>query len=881
MTRQFRHGIPLLAATAAILGFPSCADERPWGNDSEERGSIQLTLSADYGISTSKPVFRSEGTSTGDLADYIELPNVEDFNISLKNPNGTTDTWTSLQAFIDEAKDKGFAPGSYTLTAYYGEKGSQGFEKHYFEATETFKVLADQTHDLNLVAELKNSLVAVSYTDAFKDYMSDYHASLTTEGLAEDIKFTSTENRAAFIEPNNAGLSLHFTTKGGKSTVVDLGKFAPQAKTLHRVTLDLVENNNGTASLEVNFDDTLDDEDVHIDLTDELFSTAAPVITCDGFANGDVIDMLEGTGSDLSLKMNVFAAGKIKSAVMTVESDTYRAPWGNEIDLCSATEAQKEQIGKAGIEALGFGFTAPADQQAYLLLTDFGKSLPTGTHTISLKVTDKSDRTSDLVKVTLDSKPVEISVLGAPAMTYGADNADIKVAYNGSNPADYISFQANDATGMPIALTVNRCSEDASTRGFELKNYVFNVAIPESMRARKEFDFEVYYKEESKGKAEGTISVEVPAYSLSYDAFSHYAYVKVNAEATALAAITQNISLKLNGTAASGIDRDLENGLLILKNLEAGQEYKVSSTITNGDTREEQPSFTTEAALAIPNGDFSKTAQTINMDVQCGGTWTGTAFSNPKYHESTTIQIQEPSNWSSINAYTCYDGSSNKNSWYCVPSTYVENGATIIRNVGFSHNGRELKNTNKTAVYYSEDHPSENELTKAAGELFLGSFTCFGDTYNKEEGHPFASRPSQISFQYKYTLKDNKADKGIAVIKMRSVDGNTVADKEILLDPTETVKTISIPLEYGTFTDRVSKLTISFKSSNQDIPIVIPTGSQLKSGSGVGTHDRTIDYFEAKAVATGSELWVDNVKAVYDNAPKAAAKAAKRTNSKR
>lgn len=348
ITKQ-RTGLPT-AAIAAILALAGCADENPWGTGTNETGDITISLITDNDFKTSRPVFRSSDDDTraasGDLSDYITVPTPEDFSIRLEKNDGAyaPKTWTSVEAFRQEASSTHFPTGAYTITAYYGEKGKQDFESPYYEGTASFTVLSGQTSEVSLTAELKNSMVKINYSDSFKDYMQDYETHLRTEGRADAIVFGPAQTNR-FYRTASAQLTVAFTTKDkGYQSSVTLGQFAPEAKTLHNITFDIGENQNGYATLKVNFDDNLEEDDIEIDLTEELLTTPIPVITCEGFMDGQTIDMLEGSGSDTKLKMSIFAEGGIQSAVMTVESNVAYKPNG----VMKSTSVQLTKMNRTG-----------------------------------------------------------------------------------------------------------------------------------------------------------------------------------------------------------------------------------------------------------------------------------------------------------------------------------------------------------------------------------------------------------------------------------------------------------------------------------------------------------------------------------------------------
>lgn len=842
----------LTAAVAMAFSLGGCADESPWGNNSNEKGSISITLGTDSDITTAKPVFRSGDDETratsGMLADYITVPTSDDFSIRLEKADGTySKTWATLADFKTDAVN-GFSTGTYTLTAFYGEKGVQDFENPYFEASSTFNVFSEQTSNVELTAELKNSMVKVNYTDNFKAYMQDYHSSLRTEGRSDEIVFSAAQTKPAFIEPIDATLTVHFTTKDkGFTSSVVVGQFPPQAKTLHNMTLDIGENKNGDATLSVTFDDTLEDETFTIDLTEELLTTPAPVITCEGFTDGQTVDMLEGSASETQLKMNIFAEAGIKSALMTVESTAaYKPAWGYEIDLCSANEVQQAQLNTAGIQAIGL-FHNP-EQMALLDLTEYGKSLQNGVYAISLIVTDIHDAVSKTTKVILNSLPISIELIGDPTIVYNSDKADLTFDYNGLNPMQELTFTAEDDFGNDQDCQILSC-EETNTRAFETKRYIFYIKLPCSTRAK--IKITVYHNHNKIGTYE--VPVIVPQYNISaVDAFSQYAYIKVatpsSNDPNVLATVTNNIQLRSSDKYLKIEKRDVTNGILTVTGLTPGSTYAIESTITGGDIMQpESLSIDTEEELSIPNGDFEDLVQTINTTINQGGQWTQTDLPAAKRYTTTlSMIINEPKGWFSSNPTTCNLSASNVNSWYVIPSVYnttltwlsnqpeakvmgigqdahtstaeiyknqtAKSGqnAMVIRNVAWDHSGAPIPDDQKTGKtdysnYYCSKPPSII-ANKTAGFLKLGSSSA--------EGTDFSSRPKKLKGFFKYQ-DDSNGETGVINVKL--LNGSTIIGSgTVNLGHSDNYTAFEIPINYNQtiFAPKATKLQIEIYSSN-------------------------------------------------------------------
>lgn len=882
--RNFRSVIPLAGAMAASMMLSACMDESPWGSTSKETGTIDITLTADYSFDTSRPVFsraEDDGSSAKDLSDYTTLPELDDFMITLvkKGEDDSTpvfkNTYADFKTFIGESKELGI--GQYTITASYGDPAEQGFDKVYLEDSYTFSVLPDRTTEISLKPELKKSMVQVAYTDDFINYMKSYTAKLTSGSSLIEFAGDNME-RAAFINPDEASIVVEFKTKyTDKSANVQIGKFAPVAKTLHLITFDISENENGFASITVNLDDSLTDEELTVDITEDLYSTPAPVVTPSGFESGVTYDMATRESSDgkqlSGVAMTVVARGGIKEAVLKVEGDVKET-----FDLYAVSETN---LNTRGIVAKGFYKQDGTSCMASLNLDAFVQNLTSqsGEYTISLNVTDSNSQTSDPVSVTLNSKPVTVTEstnsdgtsINAP-VAYGARTAQVSIDFDGNDPTAVVfKTQDGDATYDKNAVVV-----ESLTRAFDTKRCTYTLNLPESSSLRENVRIDAYYNGATDPMANITLPVDVPAYSISdVDAFAHYAYLKIDADPSVLALVTRNIKLKSGNTNLTISDRDEANGILTVTNLSDNTPYSLKTSITGGEpTQQESKSIVTEEAKAIPHGDFEVLDGKIECNpIDVGGQWYVTLSSYYKYQTKSAFSYDLPSGWATINKWTAFLNSSSVNSWFVVPSSWVEHGKGYLRSVGYNHAGGSIEAAARPSTSKSYCKTVPQNLHPAAGELFLGSYNYDGTTETRSEGISFSSRPSSISFDYIYRPIE-EADNGFAEVVLKDASGIVMKTESIKLGNTitesDSIQTVTIALNYSKFGYKVGSVGIKFKSSClENPPLHIPSGDELDEGLGAHSGDQSpkVDTNNYHAVATGSILKIDNVAANYDNAP--------------
>lgn len=366
-----------------------------------------------------------------------------------------------------------------------------------------------------------------------------------------------------------------------------------------------------------------------------------------------------------------------------------------------------------------------------------------------------------------------------------------------------------------------------------------------------------------------TLNVKVAelVFTATPDAFSHKVVFQMAATEKSIDVLINRVRFLNNGSEipAANITRDLANNLITVVGLKPATAYNF--TMKLGNIERNIDPFTTEAATDVNNGDFEDTAVTIDTRINSGGQYTGTAFSNPKYYCNVKVKRSEATGWASINAKTFYMGANTVNTWFCTPSTYAENGEVTVRTVGYSHTNTLPGVYKKTNVWYNPYAPTFGDNDRAAGELFLGSY-AFNGGESRSEGIEFTSRPSSLSFSYRYDSKNN--EHAIALIKVLDASGNEIASQETLLAGSTTMKNVTVDLPEYSFGRKAAKLVVKFLSSDAVVPyIYVPTGDELSiphtdygtNGNLIGGQIQGDNNYKAEAV--GSVLTLDKVKLGY------------------
>ncbi|MDE6417018.1 MAG: DUF4493 domain-containing protein, partial [Duncaniella sp.] len=457
MKKNFLAG--LVMTVAAAIGVTSCSDDS--SSIGAGMGRISPTVIVDSDIISAAKAPGSR--ATGDVS-----VSVTDLKLKLTSDDGSfTQEWESVNDF-DETQD--FKVGDYTLEAYYGnENDAEGYAKPHFHGSQAISVKFDQTTSVALSASLKNSRVFVRYTDAFKDYMAAYSVQIHTP-KGKYVTMAGDEVSPVYVTPGTVNINLTFTKPNGKNATIEAARFEAKAKTQHVVTIDINGGDAGSdATLKVMFDDTVDTEDVEIDLSDDLIDAPEPEITTEGWTSGQSFSLIENTPAPGQIKTSIIARGKIESVYLNTSSvSLYGEGWPEQIDLAKADAATVSLLTGLGLKARGI-WNRP-DMMGVIDFTDVFTHLGVGpgqeqsTHTFSLQVKDRYGKLSPVMEFTVVSGAGMVEIHSATAeIGYKTINAEVE--YNGSNDMADVTFLMRNNLGAWDELVLNEAKPVAGKAG--------------------------------------------------------------------------------------------------------------------------------------------------------------------------------------------------------------------------------------------------------------------------------------------------------------------------------------------------------------------------------------------------------------------------------
>ena len=859
---KIRKEAILLPILALVLG--SCSEDNPWAG-SRGKGGIDLQLSATADVKDALPMTRAG-------APELIAPDIDDFAVSLRNlDTDMVSNWDSIEEFNSES---GFDVGSYALTAYYGNVNDCGFNKPCFIGEANVNVLEGRESSVNVTATLANVMLSVEYTENFSSYFQDYSVTAHTDGHA-NVVFSRYETRAGFLTPGNISLQVTVINPSGKKATVTAATIpVALAKHHYHVKFDVNADPSGAETISVVFDDSLTQETVKISLTEEIYNAVAPIVACEGFVVGQPVEALAGNPTPNPVKFEIRCKEGIDKVTMTI-AQTAGVPAsdnplvGRDIELVSADDALQTDIADNGIVVVGL-FKNP-EQGAVINLTDFSSHLPEGEYKITVNVIDKiGNNNENLAELTLSTQPINLKVMGGsatyvypgPVLSVSKPEVDatVMITYNGSDPEKCISFFNRCQDGNMKKCIVESITESTRTRSsFEDKEYIAAIKVCDVENSP--LPMEMYFN--GKKYSDFTIDIIEPEYQLVSDVFAHYARFKVETDnPDDIPTITNGLTLYKNDTpiARASVDYDLEKGILSIEDLDPDTDYTIGYSLTkrpNGIPESQTIKIHTESEAQIPNSNFAQKERTINWNnITAGGEY---QYGSTHMWNHSSIVVDTPVGWATLNPITCWPDAKEKNTWFCVPSTLMEGNSVVIRTVAYDHDGKlpALDNHGLSVrAKYSRNKPA-SFASKSSGELFLGTYS-FNGTASRKDGIGFTSRPTSVTFSYTYEpVAGEVGQVYIAVVG----EGNAVlAESRADIKSNKNDMTLTLP-SYP-FGKKAVSIRLSFKSSKTVIDVPVPSDIQdVTNTTGLG--GQTIPANQYKSLCVGSKLTIHNVELNY------------------
>ncbi len=873
-------------------------------------GTMSLQVSANANVIELKPHANTRSNNSTDSVVHTRVeeerdfvPDAGDFKIALyketsAKANTKTKTskagilqyeWNSLNEFDPSSK---IAIGAYTLKATYGELNKEGFDAACYSGETDIIIQDHQNTPAEVTCYLNNVKVNVECSETVKAYFTSFEIKVYSQALKE-IEISKNEKRPLYMLPGSLTVRAHFVKQNGKEGTVELARIEEtEARQHYIIQVDLNDGNAGGAILNVNYAKVKSEETVNIDLSDEALNTAAPIFTatCLDVYEGHLITLREGVASDLKepVKITLNARAGINRCILNINSKFLQSKGiPEEVDL--AAQDEKSASHKALLEEYGLrivGLDASKDKMALIDFTNLITMLQYvedwEKDTYTLNATDLLGKvTTDPVKFQVQARSNQFALMtDAKEVLIGSTESETTVSLDGTeNDINQVTFQYSEDEGQTWKSAKAEFIEQ------ETGTINYRVKIKELEPVNKKLQIRAWYG--SKCSETKVLNYYIPKFRIEpieEEIWAWKAALKVVAESgdeKETEAITKYISWSSTaGVNADGVQKYAINGL------KASTEYTVNA-ICNEEKSEKINFFTEGGELndILYWDSENNWKSTIIKDFHIGGSHSCVPKHWSNTYHTKNLQIYEPSNWCTVNDKTMHIGYGEENTWYTVSSTdrvsgYNAKYGICLRNVAWDNQGKSISNSfaSVTSCEFENmqklNSPKDdgNSISyKSAGRLFLGNYTYDHNTNTElyEEGIEFTSRPSALSFTYKY--EPYGSDKGYVkvVLEKRNVDGTVTIlanaykefseQKEYVDNTNNKIKlTYNKDYKYGISCPKATHLKLMFCASIKGINL-------LQSEETININLPDINLCKSEATVIGSKFYIENIKFEYKN----------------
>lgn len=810
-------GLTLLWA----LLITACSQEEV--QDSLEQGKIRIEVVPD-------------GKLTQTRATDIAIPDSKEFGVNIVSSTGETIVRVDN---LHEFEPVSVPVGIYTVHAYYGDADAEGFDALSFAGSNQVSVKRKEESTASVDCSINKALVAITYTDAFKKYFSDYSAYVSTSKGGK-VVYADNEVRSSYFVPGNLGIFLEVTKEGSSNRVtLNPKNFVAEAHHEYRLTMDV---DASTATLRVVFNSQpAHEENVEINVSDEALNAPAPAFKAHGFVAGNVMEYVEGmppandNGNKYSVYLN--AQGKIEKVMLTAVS-----PWWTAQQY--PAEQNLVELNKTywnGMELVGL-----SDRRDIIASVDFTSMLKNlacqnreaefEEHTFTFTATDRLTKVGEpmVVKVKTLNDCLAVAKVSEPHI--GDTQLTIALTMNGVSLEDLASVM-KFAYKNDKAFFSTVAAKDVKVEKGDAPNR-WNVTLTLPALSAGTLDV----KATSPARNEQMLTYEIKSEILlsqpngAADVWARMADVQLKPVGTAVSAISSDkVSFQcLKGDEWTAVSHVYESSgdRYTLTGLDANTRYEVRALyLQDGKSYYSQAvSFTTEKEVQVADNSF----EDWEMKPRISDYWEYYFFN---------------SGWDTMNGLTTSEGGN---------SLIPRNRCRYNANSGTIPSEGDAKTGTKAALIRAVGWGSGNSAVGTAnakygtvGELYLGHY----DSSSKKavyDGAAFESRPLSMSFWYKYRPGNGGDQLWAEVQVLHKENGQVTVLGEGSARRGDAVNEwteLSVPVTYKDKSKKATHIVIKFKSGDKsDNPsfIEVPPFANLSNGEYVG-----------------SKLWVDDVMLNY------------------
>ncbi len=774
-------------------------------------------------------------------------------SFTLKSAGGGYEhTWENWKDFNSGT---GLNAGIYNVSCEVGNCFSEGFSQPWFKAERDITINGGVTENCELVCSLANSMVNVSYSEAFLKRFEGGNLILHSFG-GDFIDYQSEKSEPVFMKSGDAVSMIDFCEQDRPVRVFadDLNGMKPGY--LYGINVDYIpETANAPEKVILNYEGINDNSRTELSITGGLLNGMPVDVECVGFESGVTTEIPEGCEPQNPIIVSVSNSGLKRLMLSLSSASPVLDAVTKEIDLL-ASEPELSKLKGLGLKLTINGNDIEVDFSEFIASLVRNYDFPESE--ISIYTVSTSGLMSEPAVIKVNTTVPVVESVGTAMSVEGADRAAVELKTN-ANITRYCSIEVRDNSG------VWRQSENVivNDEGNGMFRVLFDVPEDENVSEAR-----LIYM--GKELCRFAVVRTSPEFTITVDAFALQAIVTVVCEDKSLREyVADNLYVFANDELLSVSHRDLELGTVLVTGLKENTSYLIRASIfqnpTSANYVSPAVSVVTETCAQLPNSGFEDIEKGISYkNLPSGGRFSQTIVPIYNMQNYVSYELNVPKRWANCNAKTFCKSSTVHNSWYMQPSVYTVNDpysgnyAVKLQSVGWDCKGEPIADylqIGQPYLNYSRVIP--DIAYRAAGKLFLGSYefnpSTTGEIY--VNGISFPSRPMALNGYYKYNAsRADVSDRGVVNVELTGLVNGAevvVANGTGYLLPTGSYRAFTVDLNYRLYNVKAYRLKIMLASSED-------TGNISYETEKVKTYSN-----ELTASSVGSELWIDELKLSY------------------
>lgn len=869
-----------------IIGLSACDDQK---GGSSKSGKLSLNLIADT-TSLKKGVNSNLTKSVSD--EFEKFLAVEDYQIRIVTDKDTVKSYDRFDKMPSEIE---LPEGAYTIVASKGNNLPAEFENPYFEGSTAFTIKEGMSTPLDMTCTLGNARITAEYTDDFKEAYSEYTVLLSSSYTTADLEIAKGETRPAYMQVAKEGTDVAIGIRLKKiNKEEEKTYYVPTALKLERrQNVRLIFKTDGEAlegiGLTVVLDDSLTKVDLVTEIPDFMWKPFdKPTLSAVEF-KGDGTEVFKTTAGSFkqdlqvgvvmpggigSLTINYWKEGESEEDAISYDLTTdagvaaakdkyFTWTYGEKDENINLREKKTAQLYlKEGINSLesleeksciynfkisgsdATGKTYPANDLRFKV-----EVLPATAPIIDLKQGE-----SDVIITEGDELATDwqLDFIATGLM----DKEATKIIVNdGTSNLEYYFLKDDGAALLKSTFdaVVEIENEAHAVLSFP-KTFAASLLAPE--KGSKEYTFTFHLKDQRNKEysISKKIVVDAPKFTLDVkpeEAFARHAILRVNLDKGDKHKLKFQYKLQSGGDWIDIVNTSKDNESLYvekLKQLQPNTSYLIRVWYNNKRKSHEEAVITTDKEIFLgKDGEFSDwySEKIYSKDSYVGGMGAGIDIYQywPSIDKSSGLWATRNNLTNSQNSgTTCY---------------YTSYSGTIPTEDGYVGKAAEI-----SSLGWGEGNTYLNNMTgvviknKDAGMLFIGSHSYINGKETFDYGCPFTTRPSKMSFMYKFKSINSESFKAYIVVENRDNANNVIelgrgeiiSNKDVAL-----YSSASVDVHYDRTDLHATHLSIVFVSSTADTPSV-----DLATGS----YNALKGFSDSRYL--GNVLTIDNVELRYE-----------------